>query len=956
MRGSIMHIFKHIWIPFILSFFLAACGSGEESAPPPDTSLSSEIIYGPTQGVTYICSSGYTSQTPADGSYSCTLGDNVSFYLASTRITTIDALADITTPYDFFPSDILSALNYVRLIQALDSDGDPSYGPINLDPALLAQLPSQIDFSNSNFETDMQTLLGVPLITLQEAQERLNAAIIAAGGTIPNGANIPVADAGTDQTLNNNAMYLDGSGSYDVDGDTLSYTWSILSKPNNSQLALSNPNNVTQNLTADMLGSYLFSLIVNDGMVNSPADTVTITITGGDFVPSADAGIDQNVITGSIVQLDGTNSYDPNGDTLTYTWSLLSKPASSTAILSDNTSPTPDFTADLDGDYTFGLIVNDGIHDSLQDQVLITAATGNSAPVAHAGNDRSVPTGSVVTLDGSLSSDANGDSLSYRWSVLETPASTTVTLSNPDSVNPYFTAYTDGTYRFELVVNDGSLNSSPDSVTIIANTVNATPIADAGSDQNIPTGSLVTLDASNSYDPDVDDTLTYYWSVNSKPNGSSMSLSNSNAVNPTFTADLEGSYILQLLVSDGSAYSDPDTVLVTASASNSAPVANAGNDQSTYINTPLTLDGSGSSDADSDPLTYVWSIASKPVTSTTASISDPSIQNPDFTADVTGSYVLELVVNDGSVDSIKDSVTITVIASEAIKRTGQTFYILTGEDGYYQKGVLPDYVRNADIVTDNITGLMWQDDNPSFNNPMTGSDAENYCTQLSLGGYDDWRLPEINELLELADRETFAPPAIDTSKFTTMSYFSQFWSNTMINNTDRHLVDFYYGDDLVHDTGTSHSVRCVRGTGNNALIQRDDLNGVVIDYQSKLMWQDNTNPTARSWEDAINYCESLSLNGASDWRLPNINELLSVVDFQNPSSIYTNVFNYNPDNAWTSTTVPWDGNYAFSVSNPSYFVFFFPVKDKPFVSSQEAKYPGGFSNNNKTPKCVRDLP
>ncbi len=96
-------------------------------------------------------------------------------------------------------------------------------------------------------------------------------------------------------------------------------------------------------------------------------------------------------------------------------------------------------------------------------------------------------------------------------------------------------------------------------------TTNNAPVANAGSDQNVSTGSLVTLDGSGSSDAD-GDTLTYSWSFTSRPEGSKATLSNSTAVNPTYTADVAGSYILRLVVNDGTVDSTPDTVTITAEA------------------------------------------------------------------------------------------------------------------------------------------------------------------------------------------------------------------------------------------------------------------------------------------------------------------------------------------------------------------------------------------------------
>ncbi|MEZ4485254.1 MAG: PKD domain-containing protein [Syntrophotaleaceae bacterium] len=92
---------------------------------------------------------------------------------------------------------------------------------------------------------------------------------------------------------------------------------------------------------------------------------------------------------------------------------------------------------------------------------------------------------------------------------------------------------------------------------------NTVPVADAGVDQATTIGTLVTLDGSGSSDAD-GDFLTYAWSLATVPTGSSVALSDETAVSPTFTADVDGEYILSLVVSDGLEDSVADTVTVTS--------------------------------------------------------------------------------------------------------------------------------------------------------------------------------------------------------------------------------------------------------------------------------------------------------------------------------------------------------------------------------------------------------
>ena len=315
------------------------------------------------------------------------------------------------------------------------------------------------------------------------------------------------------------------------------------------------------------------------------------------------------------------------------------------------------------GVYVVSLVVNDGKLDSPVVPVTITAAAANSAPVANAGANQNVTVGVLATLDGTASTDADRDLLTYTWTLLAKPTGSTATLSSTTSPKPTITPDVAGTYVASLVVNDGKVNSTAVGTTLTAAVANSAPVANAGPNQNVTTGSTVTLVSSGSTDAN-GDTLTYRWSMASKPTSSVAALSSATAASPTFTADLAGTYVVNLVVNDGKVdSSNVAAVTITASAANSAPVANAGANQTvTRTGTPavvtVTLNGTGSTDANGDPLTYRWAITTKPALSA-ATLSSATAASPTFVADVAGIYVATLIVNDGKVDSAVSTVAIT---------------------------------------------------------------------------------------------------------------------------------------------------------------------------------------------------------------------------------------------------------------------------------------------------------
>jgi len=258
---------------------------------------------------------------------------------------------------------------------------------------------------------------------------------------------------------------------------------------------------------------------------------------------------------------------------------------------------------------------------------------------------------------------------------------------------------------------------------------------------------------------------------------------------------------------------------------------------------------------------------------------------------------------------------------------GQPFY---GQDGNYtinspsytkldaNGNELPDSAISWAMVRDNVTGLIWEvktDDGGVHDkdNVYTWNDARNvFIAALNsalFGGQSDWRMPTMKELSYLVGYSIPYPgPTIDTTYFPNTVYAgsSKYWSSTTNASSTGSAWLVYFGNGVLYFRSKSDGnyVRAVRGgQSQNAFVDNGD--GTVTDTSTVLMWQQETAPGGYNWEQALAYCENLSLGGHSDWRLPTVKELRSLVDYsQYAPAIDTTFFpnTVSSSHYWSSTT------------------------------------------------------
>ena len=229
-----------------------------------------------------------------------------------------------------------------------------------------------------------------------------------------------------------------------------------------------------------------------------------------------------------------------------------------------------------------------------------------------------------------------------------------------------------------------------------------------------------------------------------------------------------------------------------------------------------------------------------------------------------------------------------------------------GQDGHYDFSP-PSYevktTNGQEVVVDHVTGLTWQRADDGIK--RTWREATDYCEDLTWAGYSDWRLPTKKELQSIVSYGA-SGPALDTTYFPRSHLaYDDYWTATTLAGPGKRAwkVCFLNGQLNVGSQGDNAYVRAVRGRPLEFGHFRDNGDDTITDMTTGLMWQ-QTESKAMTWEQSLAYCESLDLGGYRDWRLPNVRELLSLVDDSRAQpAISTTYFpGCRPSIYWSSTT------------------------------------------------------
>ncbi|MBV1703545.1 MAG: VCBS repeat-containing protein, partial [Hyphomicrobiales bacterium] len=394
----------------------------------------------------------------------------------------------------------------------------------------------------------------------------------------------------------------------------------------------------------------------------------------------ADAGAERRVVPGATVTLDGSRSTDVAGGALNYHWALISTPVGSAASLSAADAVRPDFVADIPGEYVAQLIVSDGTSQSRPSTVVISSV--QSAPTAVAGRALLASPGADAALDGSASSDPNGDPLAARWSVLAlgdqlagsivAPTSLTTAFKVPAAGVPLDVAVFNGAASVPVDGEDDGRcddDCSPRLASvgrISRSGVEYTAWRIRNAADHPVAATLASLDGTFSKDvavPARSDTYVVSPDVTAPASHEvvvgGLIVARADARADTFAdSRLVGGgpalklSIVQLEVSNALFSSHDDVVVATVEA---RPTAVASTSGPNYRGMVVTLDGAGSFNPNSTSpanggLSYSWALLAKPPGSA-AVLTNPASPQTTFTPDAYGLYVAQLIVGDGTLSS-----------------------------------------------------------------------------------------------------------------------------------------------------------------------------------------------------------------------------------------------------------------------------------------------------------------
>ncbi len=448
--------------------------------------------------------------------------------------------------------------------------------------------------------------------------------------------NPPVANAGITNVYRPSSITLDGTGSYDPDGDQINYSWRLISKPFDSTQYLRNANTANPILIPDFPGTYIAQLIVSDGFAQSEPDTIVIEVINR--LPEIIIKGPQKDRPRNVVTLDASSTMDPDGDPVDFLWKLVTKPNNSQVSLQGVLSSIVTITPDVLGKYEFMLYISDGFENVSMNWTLDIY---NHLPEIIINYPTTVYLNTNVSISALNTFDIDNDPLSYQWRLLSTPSGSNAVLSSLNQPEISFTTDKRGIYTLRLDLSDTYEKTGK---TISLQCVNRKPqTIVTTSATEIPHGEMVIFDATQSSDLDRDP-LTYSWELLSRPILSSAQIYLIQNNIAGLRTDAPGKYRVALQINDG--FESGEMVTSEITAINTPPVIQCPEQPFVgSVEQPITLLAPEANDSENDPLTYYWEVVKKPVGSILSFISS---DESDFTfiPDRKGTYEIKFIVSD----------------------------------------------------------------------------------------------------------------------------------------------------------------------------------------------------------------------------------------------------------------------------------------------------------------------
>jgi hypothetical protein len=366
-------------------------------------------------------------------------------------------------------------------------------------------------------------------------------------------------------------LTLDASGTKDPEGDAITFSWTLASKPTGSTADIAGNSGAQLTFKPDMDGTYVVNLHASDSKgaaadkqvtivakTTPPANTAPQVVVLANIPPVSSGSNTVSTALGYTVALTSGGSKDPSGAALSYAWTLVSKPAGSTAQLSSSVGVFSQLVPDVMGDYVVQVIATNanGVASSYQTTVSVKnqrpqASIGTNAVPTSQINGPTVrlPANTTLTLRGTGSTDADGDVLTYTWTLESKPAGSSAALSSSTGATVQLTTDVSGSYAVRLRVTDPAGAYSEQVLSIESG--NSAPTAQVDkTNMSILAGAIAKASAAYSSDAD-GDTLTYAWAIDARPAGSTATIADPAAVQLSFVPDVAGMYVASVTVSDG---------------------------------------------------------------------------------------------------------------------------------------------------------------------------------------------------------------------------------------------------------------------------------------------------------------------------------------------------------------------------------------------------------------------